>query len=440
MINSRPGSVDTGSKAHPQEVSIVSAAGPVRDAVHVARQPILAADGSLHGWELLFRDPHGAAPWEDPDRATAQVLVSAFCEIGTDRLVGDRPAFVNVGDSFLLSRLAQVLPPSGVVLEILEDVRAEVGILAVAEGLVRAGYRIALDDFAFDPGNEALLPLADYVKIDVLTTPPEELQSRLAIVHAHGAEAVAEKIETEEMYEHCLELGFEYFQGYWLSRPEPQASRALPPTRIACMRLLSLLLHENPDLDEIDAVLTSDPALTLRVLRMANSAAVGLRHAVQSVRHAVSLVGTSTLGSWIVLMLLAEEDDEGGELDGRETVAASELLLRARMCALLAGPGTTDRSGAADQQGFLTGILSGLTATLGVPAVELLAQIHVADEVAAAVVGHTGPLGATLRDVEDYLANRVGRLGSRLPDVRAAYLDALGWSEHTVAHAVAGVA
>jgi c-di-GMP-related signal transduction protein len=72
--------------------------------------------------------------------------------------------------------------------------------------------------------------------------------------------------------------------------------------------------------------------------------------------------------------------------------------------------------------------------------VELLAQIHVADEVAAAVVGHTGPLGATLRDVEDYLANRVDRLGSRVPDVRAAYLDALGWSEHTVAHAVAGVA
>jgi c-di-GMP-related signal transduction protein len=417
----------------------VPAAGPVRDAVHVARQPILAADGSLHGWELLFRDPDGAMPWDDPDRATAQVLVSAFCEIGAERLVGDRPAFINVGDSFLLSRLAQVLPPSGVVLEILEDVRAEAGILAVAEGLVRDGYRIALDDFAFDPGNEALLPLADYVKIDVLATPPDELAHRLAIVHHHGAEAVAEKIETEEMYNRCRELGFEYFQGYWLSRPEPQASRALPPTRIACMRLLSLLLHESPDLDEIDAVLTGDPALTLRVLRMANSASVGLRTPVQSVRHAVAMVGPSTLGSWIVLMLLAENDEQG-EMDGRETVAASELLLRARMCALLTQPGHTDPGRVSGSQGFLAGILSGLSATLGLSAVDLLGQVHVADEVAAAVVHHTGTLGAALRDVEDYLAHRVDRIGPQLPKVRAAYLEALGWSEHTVAHAIAGVA
>jgi EAL and modified HD-GYP domain-containing signal transduction protein len=415
----------------------VSGPGPARDAVHVARQPILAADGSLHGWELLFRDPHGALPWENPDRATAQVLVTAFCEIGTDRLVGDRPAFVNVGDTFLLSRLPQVLPPSGVVLEILEDVRAEAGILAVAEGLVRQGYRLALDDFAFQPGNEALLPLADYVKIDVLDTPPDELARRLAIVHAHGALAVAEKIETAEMYELCRGLGFDFFQGYWLSRPEPQMSRALPPTRIACMRLLSLLLHENPDLDEIDAVLSGDPALTLRVLRMANSAAVGLRHAVRSVRHAVALVGPSTLGSWIVLMLLADADSQP---DGRETVAASELLLRARMCALLTDADPADPEPVASRQGFLAGILSGLTSMLGLSAEELLAEVHVADEVAAAVVGHAGSLGAALHDVEEYLAHRVDRFGPRLPDVRDAYLEALGWSEHTVARAVAGVA
>jgi EAL and modified HD-GYP domain-containing signal transduction protein len=408
----------------------LSAPGPARDAVHVARQPILAADGSLHGWELLFRDPHGALPWEDPDRATAQVLVSAFCEIGADRLVGDRPAFVNVGDSFLLSRLAQVLPPSGVVLEILEDVRAEPGILAVTQGLVRAGYRIALDDFAFDPGNEALLPFADYVKIDVLATPIEELTRRLAIVHAYGAKAIAEKIETAEMYEYCRKLGFSYFQGYWLSRPEPQSSRTLPPTRLACMRLLTLLLHENPDLDEIDAVLSGDPALTLRVLRMSNSAAVGLRNPVASVRHAVALVGPQALGSWIVLMLLAE--NEHSQPDGRETVAASELLVRARMCALLADSLVPSLGPIPGPQAFLAGILSGLTATLGLPAEDLLAQVHVTDEVAAAVLGHRGPLGRALRDVEEYLAHRVERFGPRLPEVRSAYLDALGWSEHMV--------
>jgi c-di-GMP-related signal transduction protein len=399
----------------------------VRDTVHVARQPILAADGSLHGWELLFRDPQGALPGDDPDRATAQVLVSAFCEIGADQLVGDRPAFVNVGDTFLLSRLAHVLPPEGVVLEILEDVRAEPGILAVAQRLAGAGYRLALDDFAFEPGNEGLLPLADYVKIDVLATSPEDLPNRLATVRAYGAHAVAEKIETAEMYEYCRQLGFSYFQGYWLSRPEPRASRTLTPSRVTCLRLMGLLLHEAPDLDEVEDVLSSDPALTLRVLRMVNSASLGLRHQVSSVRHAIALVGPATLASWLVLMLLAEGNDTTG--DGAAVVAASDLLVRARMCALLAEP---DTGRDASRQGFLTGVLAGLARTMAVPPGDLLGQIGVADDVAEAVVSHTGALGHVLHDVEEYLADRVTDIRS-VAGVRTAYLDALGWSEATLA-------
>jgi EAL and modified HD-GYP domain-containing signal transduction protein len=412
---------------------------PLRDSVHVARQPIVAADGTLHGWELLFRDPHGEPAWTDPDRATAQVLVSAFLEIGPDRLVGDRPAFVNVGDSFLLSRLAQVLPPGGVVLEILEDVRAEPGIVAVAEGLVRAGYRLALDDFTFEPGNDELLRLADYVKIDVLAMPTEDLPRLLGIVRAHGAIAIAEKIETAEMYALCQALGFDLFQGYWLSHPEPQSSRVLSPTRVACMRLLSLLLHEDADLDEIEQILTGDPALTLRVLRMANSASIALRRPVASVRHAVTLVGPATLSSWIVLMLLAAEEEETGASTppGPTTIAAYDLLVRARMCAVLADhddPDVRPNAGTSPSApAFLAGVLSGLTHTLGLTAEELLAQINVTDEVATALTGHSGRVGQALRAVEEYLAHRVEQFGPRLPEVRDAYLDAIGWSESTIA-------
>jgi EAL and modified HD-GYP domain-containing signal transduction protein len=185
-------------------------------------------------------------------------------------------------------------------------------------------------------------------------------------------------------------------------------------------------------------VLSGDPALTLRVLRMANNAALGLRHPVQSVRHATALVGPGTLGSWIVLMLLAEGADAATPApDARGDVAASELLVRARMCALLADPLQTGPAGA---PAFLAGILSGLTATLGLSADGLLAQVLVSAEVAAAVGTHAGPLGAAVGDVEDYLAHRIDRFGPRLPAVRDAYLDALGWSEATLARATLSAA
>jgi c-di-GMP-related signal transduction protein len=152
-------------------------------------------------------------------------------------------------------------------------------------------------------------------------------------------------------------------------------------------------------------------------------------------------VGPTALASWFVLMHLAESD--GTRDDGATAVAASDLLVRARMCALLA---ERDAGHTGGRQGFLAGVLAGLALTLGVPAGDLLGQIGVADDVADAVVSHAGALGDILHDVEEYLAHPLEFAGpdlsgiSRVPLVRTAYLDALGWSQATLAVAMpAGV-
>src|SRR5919202_7574 len=136
----------------------------------VARQPIL--DGALEvaGYELLFRAPGARrADVDDAERATSQVIVDAIGDIGLDRLVGARPAYVNVSRELLLAVRPLPLPYDRVVLELLEDQTVDAELVAVARELAAAGFTLALDDFVYEPELEPLLEVARVVKLDVLS-------------------------------------------------------------------------------------------------------------------------------------------------------------------------------------------------------------------------------------------------------------------------------
>ena len=73
--------------------------------VFVARQPIFNRQLQVAGYELLFRGGDAAtALVADPEGATASVVLNSFTEIGLERIVGSKPAWVNVSREFVLER------------------------------------------------------------------------------------------------------------------------------------------------------------------------------------------------------------------------------------------------------------------------------------------------------------------------------------------------
>ena len=94
--------------------------------VFVGRQAIFDRALRVDAYELLFRASDAAgASFEDGEIATAEVITTAFMDIGLERLVGDNRAFINVTRDFLIDQRAMSLPPERVVLEILEDVQID---------------------------------------------------------------------------------------------------------------------------------------------------------------------------------------------------------------------------------------------------------------------------------------------------------------------------
>ena len=149
---------------------------------------------------------------------------------GLDTLTQGKPAFINVTRRLLLEGIPGALPPTRVVIELLEDVEADEEVVAACRELRRAGYAIALDDFVLNERTAGLLPLADFVKVDCLASAPA-IKQRLSSP-SHQAALLAEKIQTVAQFEEATSLGFTYFQGFFFGKPVTQGAREVPGHRL----------------------------------------------------------------------------------------------------------------------------------------------------------------------------------------------------------------
>jgi c-di-GMP-related signal transduction protein len=390
---------------------------PVRSQVRLARQPLVDRAGELYGYELLFRGPGGPGAVSG-DRATAEVLVTAACDLGWERLGGGLPLFLNVDVGLLSGPLIDLAPVELTVIEVLEGIDVGHAVVARVSELRERGYRIALDDYV--PGSTAdlLLPLADVVKIDVLDQPEHLWDDLVRELHARGALVVAEKVEDARVHERALAAGFDLFQGYWFARPSDQHSSVLSPRVVVCLRLVNLLSQDDADLRAIEELVTSDPMLTLRVLRMANSAAVGGARSVSSVRQALVMVGPATLSGWVALMLLAGED-------GPEPIVATEVLVLARACQIVGDSRYGDGG-----PPFLAGLVVALSERMRLDPAAVLSSLGAGPDIRAAVLQGAGRVGALVREVDRHVSGL--EVDSDL-DVQMAHLAAVVWSRDLLA-------
>lgn len=191
------------------------------DTVLVGRQPIFNRDLEIVAYELLFRSgpEESSADFTDGDHATSRVIDNTFRGIGLENLVGSLPAYINLTRSFLLGELQLPLRKEQIVLEVLEDIEINEELLRCLRALSQDGYTIALDDFAYDPRYKELIDIADIVKIDLSTLDEATLREHVRRLREHDVKLLAEKVETRDQLEICHNLGFDYYQGYFLAEP-----------------------------------------------------------------------------------------------------------------------------------------------------------------------------------------------------------------------------
>jgi EAL and modified HD-GYP domain-containing signal transduction protein len=359
-------------------------------AVYLARQPIFDTKDHRVAYELLYRDSLSATTAE-PSVGTdmyKETAITALIAIGLDRLTGGAPAWINVTRAHFVAGLYRVFDPKVVVVELLETIEADDEVIAACVQARADGYTLALDDYDARPELEPLLAYVSIVKLIVLNRCEAELTPIVHALRSRGLTVVAECVETVEQRAMCQRVGCTLFQGYVFSRPETFAGRAMSVEQVAIMNILGMLMNERVGDAKLEDAFQSNPTLAHALLRIVNSASVGMR-SVTSIPHAMRIVGRGAMSQWLQVMLAAT-------VASRSPLAheaIEQALVRARFCELI-----TIASGTGDAAAqFMVGLLSRLDVVMGVSMQQVLERLPVSNDVRDALLAGTGRHATILR-------------------------------------------
>ncbi len=286
------------------------------DSLFVARQPIFDRKKNIWGYELLFRkcetDKH--APILNPEAATASIIADGFI-IGSRGLNPGKAICINFSLKSLLDSAALALPKGMVYLEIpasetLTIPREQLSMLK------KNGYKLSLDNYQGQDMDDDYLQIADIIKISFSDCDPQKIMQIRSKLKAFKSKLAAIKVEDWTAYEGAKALGFQFFQGYFISQPEIVSGRKVPSGKISRLRLLQTLYEEDLEVEKFVKIISSDPALVFRLMRYINSPGFGLISEVTSIKHAVNLLGLMKMKHWAIAAIIADIDssDKGDEL------------------------------------------------------------------------------------------------------------------------------
>lgn len=396
--------------------------------IFIARQPIFDRNKRLYAYELLHRvSSKNVYNSFDGDKATANLLINTFLNIGLDKITGSGRAFINFTEQHLLEGTALELSPDNIVVEVLEQVPPSPEIISACSHLKEKGFLLALDDFVFTDGMEPLVELADIIKVDFLEMDLREIEEQNTRFDRDKVKLLAEKIENYGQFTAALDMGFDYFQGYFFCRPEVLAKKDISLLNANLLSLLAEANKKDINLETIEKRIAADVSISYKLLRYINSAYYSLYAKVTSIGRALKYLGESGTRRFISLVAASElASDKPHEL-------LRISLTRARFCEVLA---LQSSQGYDSEELFLMGLFSLLPAMLDMEMEDILQQLPLSAMVADGLLGKGSTYSPYLEAVCNY---EQGGWGSCLqclekidinPDtVSALYLEAINWPD-----------
>lgn len=402
--------------------------------VLIGRQSIFGRDGSVVAYELLFRSTRkNVARVLDDTRATARVIVDTLMGGQLEKILGGKRGFVNIGPDFLLEDALFLLPPRDLVLEILETVPVNAATISRCRELRDRGYTLALDDYVGREGIWApLLELVSLVKVDILAVPETDLGPVVRDLRARNLSLLAEKVETPDQLALTMEMGFDYFQGFFFARPVILASRKVDPLRQAVTGVLSMVLAD-AGTDEIVKAVRPHINLSASLIRIANVVGKSPSHVISDLRQAVVSLGRAQIRRWLELILFSSSISENRYARPVLQMAVTRARLMELMAQGWKGPGKPD-----PEEAFLVGMFSLSESLLGVTIPAMLEGLPLREEVRKALLRGEGPLGVLLAFAGnlDRSGDSLERLLSEIPVpvemVAAVQTESLLWGDDIV--------
>ena len=366
--------------------------------IFIGRQPIITADKSIFGYEILFRstaeENSSGVSVSDNLSATANVLENIY-DMGLKTLMGDKQVFINVTPDILKRGMMELLPKDKIVLEILETSAIDDNAVSIVKEFKNKGFIISLNNFTYDEAWEPFLETADYVKLDSKQYSKAEIKEMLMLLKGFGAKLISSKVESDEDFQFYKSLGFDLFQGYFFQKPSIISSVTLDSDYVILLNIFNSF-QSNADIEEIESLFKMAPDLIYRLLTLINSVAYEFIAKISSVKQAIALLGYDNVSRWILTIVLASKKS-----DFRSDPLLESAVIKGRMmediCKKYINKSLADKA-------FLAGMLSLVNVALGISIKALFDKITIDPVIYEALVEHKGKLGELAGFMDAYNA------------------------------------
>jgi c-di-GMP phosphodiesterase len=383
----------------------------------LSRHPVFKSRIEVTGYEIRSRAIDGkSVATPDAERAMFSMLSAA----GLDQIVGPYSCFLTVTPESLTEGLWTSFLTEKVVLRYLNDFNPSDEVADELLKLSAAGCRFVLSGSLASECLDQFVDRTYALRLDVTSFEPGDLEKRFNELRRYKTPLLADCVDTYDDLEFCEALGFDLYQGRFITRAAAHEDKQIPVDRLTMMRVLSQLQDPELALPDLENTISLDAALSYKLLSFANSAAVSLPRTVNSVGHAVRLIGVQTIRQWASVLLLSTVDDKPREL---MTIS----LVRAKMCERLA----ESLKNVQKESFFSAGLLSVIDALLDCSMEKAVAGLPLSDEVKSALVSRSGQVGQALRCTIAYENadwENVQFYGMSPAPIREIYMEAIAWA------------
>lgn len=401
---------------------------------YIARQPIFNKERKVVGYELLYReDGENAYRGQDENSSTMAVIRNAMLSNFHSLTEGKR-GMINFPPDLIVEKYPLLFSPENLVVDLLTPEQGGPEWEEAVLEMGRKGFVFSMDAAVAAPLDSEEAQWQNQVKMvlqmDFLHTKPEDWMSLVRKGRGAGRQLMAKKIETQEDFDAATRLGFDYYQGYFFSKPVMLSGKDIQTIRVVYFQILDELAKESPDFKELTRIIEGDVGLSYKILKMINSVAYGGSSEIESIHQAVVRIGLEELRKWIIVLMMKDLSD------GKSDELLHQSLVRANLMEAMA---ENLNMGAQKRIAFLTGLFSLLDVIMDRPMEEIIADLSLKEEIKDAIMGRTRLYRDMLRSIrlyengewEDY-KEQVLELGPVMPEMALNYIKALEWARELV--------
>ena len=215
------------------------------------------------------------------------------------------------------------------------------------------------------------------------------IRNIVEMAHSMGKQCIATEIDTEDLYQKAFIMEVDAMEGRWVAEKMFTTVHSSSFLQSNFFRLMVAINRDDPNVDEIEQIISMDAVLTYSLLKIVNSGYFALRNRAADVHQAIVVMGLGQLRQWIYL--LGTGNDEGG-MDQSQEEFLKLSFMRGSFCTelmKLAKDMPISRNDA-----YLLGMFSTLNYLIAAPMEEILADLPISIEVKEALLYHSGRCGA----------------------------------------------